>query len=697
MNLGLGISIGGGASSGPPPFSAVLADGWRGTDTTPVDLSLARFRIARAAFDGTGAATTLTETALVTKRVRDDYPDEANFTADEVAFSEPVCAADVIAGAVNNSTLVSPKPVAAWTMPSRLLITNNTVRWSISAYHWAARNGVQVACVRVRANNGTAQTAWQTVTSPTLDTSIEGPRSLALYNGTLDITSFANGGFWLEAEVYPHVGTSASVLRSEDLNTAGANPREFTRRYFRKGPIPAWCAVSSTGNDTTGAASAVSEAAALLTPCLTVAGAQKKLHDLLGAGSNGTLDGARIVVVDAVNSGTVPFTGSYKQDIAGVVVTRATGTARSAAIVTTNANYRPDFDSHTLLNEGSLIFEDLTFTLGTAFTFLGETGVALDVQFINCTFNANSQITTVRSGGLTHLAFYGVTFTNIPGSASHPISSTSSGDVRILRGCTVSLGGRGYEQWVTIGNTLTQPGTGGARAWDRDGFIWADNVFLDPASLGTPINFRPPIAHSGLSVGGVAVVQNIIERIATGTTPSIMVGADDDFGNLTHAVIHHNTSTGVETIGRSNIAYDEHPTVARTHRFVSIKGNILPQLNTKGDVQVLLSGRIGHFPVHHGTSCAGNFVRDASAGPLLSFGQAYPGVGSVIAGGDALFTDNKSVTGTLASPVAGTGGGTYTLQSGSPARDLFSEYLLPFDIAGTARPTSGTVDAGCYA
>jgi hypothetical protein len=82
-------------------------------------------------------------------------------------------------------------------------------------------------------------------------------------------------------------------------------------------------------------------------------------------------------------------------------------------------------------------------------------------------------------------------------------------------------------------------------------------------------------------------------------------------------------------------------------------------------------------------------------GGSASFGQAYPGIGSVIAGGDPLFTNNQSVTKPAGAFVAGAGGGIYTLQAGSPARNLQPYPLLKYDRAGGLRG-AGTQHAGCH-
>ncbi len=677
-----------------PSISAVAADGWQTTVASPTDLSLSTFAVTRQGFDATGAATTIADTLTLTKRVRQDFPNQASFTTDQVAVSEPICSADTISGVNNNSSLVSPKPICAWTMPHRKLV-QSSVDWSLSAFHWAARGGKQVACVRVRANDGTTQTTWQTVTDTTIDTQVEGPNSTALYRGTIDVTGLADGGFWLEAEVYPHVGVAASVLRSDDNHTAGVDPREFTRRYFRKGAIPAWAAVSSAGDDGTGAVSTADEATALANPYLTWTAALLDMENTVGD-TQGGLDGCRIVIVDEIDSGSALFEGAYEQDIAGLVTTKATGSTRASAIMNWTANLAPDFENHSLIDEGSLIFEDMTVrpkTRSSTQTTEGGTPIPLNVQVVNATIDCEGLNTDMRGTGCS-MEMYGVSIINMPASGSHPltpIATIGDQDIRAMRGVTVDLGGLSYEGYITVGCQLTAPNTPTIKDAGADGHTWFNNSILDCGGTGAPISFRPGSAFADIAVGSLAIVQNLVEWTSATSGPSIAVSATNDNGDLQHCVVHHNTVAGVEDHGRYNLFYDETTGSLRDPIFCSAKGNLGPQFNTKGMVFKADAQFNGNENFVHGLSCSGNYTRDASNG----FAQAYAGLGSVIDGGAINFTSNQAVTGTTASPVAGAGGGTYTLQAGSPAENIQPVQLLQFDIAGTARP-SGAQDAGAY-
>lgn len=681
----------------PPPATAIIAEnGWQCTISAPTDLSLAQLPVWRQGFTTTGAATWYLEQVRVTKRVRQPYPNQASFTTDQVALSDWIYSTDRIYGALNGSLETSPKPIAAWVMPHSLLVADS-VRWEIVAYHRNASNkgaggiGQQVACVRVRANNGTTATAWQTVSETTISTGlVEDATPVEVFGGTLDISSLADGRFWLEAEVYPWIGDAASVLRSEDNFTAGVDQREFTRRWYRKGSTVNYIYVASTGSDTTGVVS-TDPATAAASPALTVGGAIMLARTALGSGTRGALDGLRIRVVDTVSMGN-PNSAfrPFRQDVAGVVIERAPATARSSAIVNVGVAFRPYFEDHSSpITEGSLIFYDVSVNHTAAITYTGETSNRLQVQFWNCNLNYGGFSSTLRNNSGYEL--YGVTATN---TASNSMAFATAGQIRMMRGVTVDLNGAGWEGFINIGCAITRPGVSGF--WDASRpWICANNRFFNPTQT-TFLHWRGSV--SGGTLGAAAVVQNLVERTATTNGVNLRWSGDSDFGSTVHSVIHHNTFTGISLYGRVNVDYDEHPTVARTHKGLSWKANLIPQVNVKGDdYSTILNGsRIGQFPTEHGVGWEGSFSISVDAGaPGESFKQAYGGLNCIVAGGDPLWTNYQGVTLSGSTPVAGAGGGTYSLQAGSPARSLLPYPVLKYDITGTARGT-GPQHAGAY-
>lgn len=684
------------------PFTAVATNGWQVTDTTPTDLALDAFQVRRQGYTTAGATTNWTETLKTTKRVRNAYPSETTFTADQVAVSDVIYSTDTIVGALNGSLEVSPKPIANWAMVSRTTI-GNTLHWEIIAGHKDARNygasgvGQQVACVRVRATDGTNFTSWQTVGSTSLSTHCEYPNPPEVFAGDLDVSGLSNPALiWLEGEVYPWIGDSASVLKSEDNFSASAPKYTFTRRYFRRDTARVatfWKVyVASTGNDTTGVASQT-DATAAASPCLTVAGAWAKLRTAAGATTRGSMDNATIYIVDTVNMGTPAFQSYYPQDIGAVIITRASGTARASAIVQTSSNFRPYFSDHTSgIDEGALIFQDVTFKMGGAFNFTGETSFKLFTQFYNCNIDANSQTVTLRSN--SHFRFMGCVFSNYAAGGGPLGQTNSSGDQRGAFGVTVDLADSSIDGYAIVGCNITRMGSIAMFDASVNGHINYNNKLFDRKPDAVPFDYRGSVV--GGNLGSYFLAQNFVESLrTTGGSGSISISADSRNGNLTHVACFHNNTPGDGGRARHNIAYDETAATARFHKNVAYKGNLGDQLNSKADIFISISARRGNAPFDHGVSCEGNYTKDVNAaGGGLAFGVLYAGIGSKIANGSPLYVDNRAVSNT--GPVAGSSGGDYHLQAGSPARDILSYPLLKYDIDGALRGT-GTQDAGCYA
>ncbi|HEX7824291.1 MAG TPA: hypothetical protein VF477_05280, partial [Mycobacterium sp.] len=169
----------------------------------------------------------------------------------------------------------------------------------------------------------------------------------------------------------------------------------------------------------------------------------------------------------------------------------------------------------------------------------------------------------------------------------------------------------------------------------------------------------------------------------------------------THVVMHHNTFVGAYLGGRSNLFYDETTGTGRTHRLMSCKGNIHVQINTKSDVFKSDGTRTGNFAYEHGVGCDGEFSQfvDAASGSD-SFRQEYAGLRASIGSStttriDPLFTSYAGVTYNGSTYTAGAGGGTYTLQAGSPCLGRLPAAVLSHDLAGTARATTNNAAGAC--
>ncbi len=711
--------FGGGGAAVAPLISSVQADGWQGvwaSGTPPTfDPNGAPVyqTFTRQGFDATGAAVTFSEQIPILRRVREPFPNQLTDTASNVALGDYIVSTDSASGVTNNSTEISPKPIANWVMRDRPLV-GDTIDWEIIAFHYYARDNRQVACVRVRANDGTTQTPWQVVSTTAISSYCEDANPVEVYRGTLDVSALADGAVgaptlcWLEGEVMPWVGADnatyalSSVLKSEESSVH----REFSRRYFGRStaraatpPIAyvASAAAVPAGNDATGVWS-TTDATAAASPFLTVTGAMTAMD--VGAGNqaatNSIMDGCRIKIVDTVSLGAGPGT-SRTQRVAAVVVERAAGTARAAAIATHGASFRARLGIGTLLgtlSEGAIVFYDMTINRTGAFTFIGEAANQLQVHFHNVAF-PNTSATTIQSNSQVY--FYGTTFTTTAISLGQTALQK-----RIMRGIVADVNSLSIEGWLNVGCNFTRP-NGLGFSDPAKPFIAYSNKWFNPSSTGGVGSFQGTV--SGGDLGPVAWVQNLIEATHVNTATAGIRFANDSpaLGNLVHAVFHHNTETGYNSVNRRNQVYDESP-VARFHKFVSQVGDLPSQLNTKGDIFDADGTRLGQFAYTHGVGCRGNFTMfQTNSAALWSEFQTFPGIGSLI-GTDpntpqspyaTMFTNYQGTTGAAGVPVAGAGGGTYTLGGSAPARGILAKPVLAFDLAGSARPTSND-SAGAY-
>lgn len=698
----------GGSGAVASVLSLVQSDGWQGvwaSGTPPTfDPNGAPVfqTFTRQGYDAAATATTYSEQVPMLRRVREPYPNQLTDTASNVALGDYILSTDTATDVTNNSTETSPKPIAMWVMRDRQMV-GDTIDWEIIAFHYYARNNRQVAAVRVRANDGTTQTPWQVVASTAISSYCEDANPVEVYRGTLNISALAAGTVaaptvgWLEAEVMPWIGATASVFRSEDQT----EPREFSRRYFgrnvSRAATPPLAYVSSTGVDATGVWSTTAATASGL-PFLTVTGALNAFNDAARGtpATNNILDGCRIRIVDTVNLGAGSAT-SRPQNVASVVVERAPGTSRAAAIVTVGATFRSRIGTTGLsggLTEGAITFYDMTINRTGAFTFAGETANLLQVAIHNVVFS-NSSATQFLSNAAAYM--FGVTF---PGTNVAIAQSGAASQKRMLRGVTIDVNSANQEAWVTIGSTITRPSLTASLDTTKQRIAYS-NKWLNPSSTNGVAAWVGTVA--GENIGPIVWAQNLIEATHTTTATAGFRAANDSpaVGNIVHAVIHHNVNTGYNSVNRNNFFYDESP-IARFHKFVSQVGDLPSQLNTKGDIFALDGTRLGQFAYTHGVGCRGNFTMfQTNSAVLWSEFQTFPGIGSVIGASstvrnDPLFTDYEGTGGSGGTPSAGAGGGTYTLTAPSPARGIVAKPVLAFDLAGAVRPSINDA-AGAYA
>lgn len=671
--------------------TAINADGWSVTYTSPPTFDPVadpKYVVAsRQGFDTTGAATTHEDAIILTQRVRQAYPNNASLSTDRVAMSDYLYSTDTVTGKTNNSAETSPKPVANWVAPDRLVVGNTlpAANLEIVAFHRNARNGEEVACVEWIISDGT-----NTVTAKASASVVSGRtgdrQAVIVYRpaADVDISTLTDGAtLTVNAKVYPWIGGAASVLNSADSSVA----REFSPRYFRRdtallaAPRVAYVrTVANGGNDATGVVS-TTPATASANPFATVLAAINAHH------TAGGMDGAIIYIG---NDGGTPFVlgstaATRTQSHSALTITREPGVARANARVSFGAaSFRPRLGTA----GGWLRFLDVGVTRTGTSNFSGEAGSLLSIYFDGVTFdNAtnNAAIYNSNSDGY----FYNVDFQNV----GTTLLNAATREHRIFRGCAAT-GANNIEGWLVVGCQWTGTAlvlTRGTRT--ESGSIRAYN-FLTGPSAGAPM-----VSYGNSeTVVGCVMAQNVIEYISATAQPAIRVSGDSATGGNTHIILHHNTFAGFFINGRGNLFYED-GTTARTSKLMSCKGNIHVQINTKGDVFVTNGARVGNWPYLYGVGCEGEFSQfiDADSGGIgAAFAQAYPGLRASIGTSSTvrnnpIFTDDNA---TSSGPTAGAGGGTYTIASNSPAKARVAP-VLRFDLAGNARSTT-LASAGAY-
>ena len=700
--LGMGASalaVFAGRTDGAPsaPISAVAADGWQAAMVTPAELAFAPVSVSRQGFSAAGAATTIAEQLLTTKRVRQAYPNHALLTADAVALSDYVYSTDTIAGVTNNSAETSPRPIANWIMPHRLVV-GNALEAEVAAFHRNASGGKQVACVVFSASDGTT-TVTATVSAAAVSARTGDRNAVLSYKATLDITALNAGLITVNAKVFPRIGGAASVA---DSAADGNAARGFSPRYFLKNTAARTLAYVKTaangGNDGTGVVSTTA-ATAEAAPFLTVLAAINALHTALAATSGVDMGEIRIG-----NDGGTPFVlgstaATRTQKVAALTITRDPAVARANARVSWGAaSFRPRLGGALTapLTTGALLFRDIAVVRTGASAIVGEAAALLEIIFDDCDLDNGAASASWLSN--SHDYFFGATVTNIGGNGA---MGASVGEHRMMRGVSADFSASNWpvEGWWTIGCAFTRPGAFGRGTRSFDGAAWAFNAFRSPNPASTLI----PIGLDQ-DVTGAAIVQNLIEYTSAATGAVIGVSHDGATGSNSHVVIHANSCAGAFQAGRWNVFYDDGAT-RRTSKLMSVAGNIAVAVYTKSDVFSTAGANTGNWAFGHGVGCRDNFSQfqgNTAVGQGQAQSQDYAGLGanygtSQTARNDPLFTSYQGTT-VAAGPVytAGAGGGSYTLTGGSPARAMVADPVLAFGLSGVARAASNDA-AGAYA
>ncbi len=661
----------------PAPFTSVAADGWYGLwETTPSLSTPQSFTVSRQGYNSSGSLVTFDETRYGTFWLRQPYPNQASKSTDNrVAFDDPLYSSDTVAGKTNNSTEASPKPTANWLMEDRIVV-GDSLEWRMVAFH---RNGV--ACVEVTASDGTTSVTQRvsTVSSFTLGNGIY----MCVYSGTLDISTLANGDsarIQLDAVVKPRVGTSASIRSTADET----DPYRFSPRYFLRNTAQLAAprvVYVSTVSGTTGGIVSTDDAAAYAAPCDSWQTARSK-----AIAAYGQIDG--VIFYLKADSTTYGTTGSTTANCVAAGIVLAKDPRTSGLQPWAFGGFTPRIGSPSGISGGGAISVRGFAITRSANSFSGVTataGTRAVFHFSDCTFDNGA----VASATATQadLFFRNVTFSNV--GSSTLISNTAVSYSFI--GCSGSLGLL-TDGTLMVGCNWTSTGTLGITSskYVNGAMVMFNRFASCPVNLvGGLINNNPDSSPCS----GVIIAQNEVVGLANSADTMFRISGDRDVVNTYNTVFVNNTVPGADDINRNNMFYDENGTTPRTHKIILHANNlIMSRLATKGDIFMSDGTRQGNWQYANGCGVRSNLVCSRTA-----FLHDYDGRNSVVTenSGEAgminpLFVDNRGPTGAA----AGTTGGNYRLQSGSPAIGLAIDEFFPVDLDGNPR-NRGAV--GCYA
>lgn len=732
---------------GDDPFTAAIANSFEGWSVNyasqPTISALVPFTVRRQSFDAAGAATTFDDTFYVTKAIRQPAPNNASQSALSASISSYIYDTDTIfGGALNKSTVVSPKPTCnTVTLCRRVLDTNlggTADPYEITVWHRNGRNGRQCATVIFKITDGS------TTISVTVSAMSISPRStdktsvIVVALPATDISSLSDGLITVNHEVYPWVGATASVAKSA---TDGLSIRGHSPRYFRKkagfSPPYAVIALAADAGDGIGVPSAggvisTTLAVAKATPFATWKQAMDALQTAAAGLALASVDGAICYFANGTHDLATP-TNNMTQNIAAVRLRRLpTSTNRASVLIrsgTAAVSPKLGTSGSTLtspITEGCISIEDITYQRnGAQPIFSGAAGQNLQIQFDDIDYDFNAQNSAILSN--SHLYINGCTTIGV---GIRNWGGATTGEMRLIRGVDVDFNALGtMEAWLCVGNIIRKPATSGLQTpttRNASGFIFKYNKIKSQRGANL-WQFQ-----GGNIVGGI-IMQNEYEYDIA--TAGHSLGLNNDSATYSAENVGNclNTYIGYFNCGRENLRYDEGNTatstptpgtaVARSSKLAAEFGNIHVAVFSKGDRfhyeneqhdgfdALNPSTRLGNWNYMHGVDCFGNFAQFTSNGRVNvnNEAQEYPGLwttmgepnaagvtwnnAAVTATGQTIRNDPKFVSyaGTTWSGVgtnatAGAGGGDYRLQSTSPAKGMLAYSILPYTLDGVARP-----------
>lgn len=664
------------------------------------------FAVNDPGFDSSGNATTFTRNIVLTMR-RPNGPfkfgnqtDAGTLETDTfggtptgvTAISDWLFSTTSLAGAINNSTVSAPKPIAACLTPSGQAVYSDgfglyklAMEWVAFTYAMDLTDGQTAPCLQYRVTDSSgAPGAWMNATWYDELPSGYGRNCVCGFAAPVDVTAAAAGSGYVDWRVFPQLGTAAAIRSTTD----SVKPRAVGRINFTKitSAMPIIYVGGPNGNDTTGDGS-------FGNPYLTGG----KAVQALGTGRSG----GEVRALGDFAWGTQPTTQ---------IANTAHCTIRKDPTVTGSVTMSLPA-GNTSLQTAMVRFKDVTVLRagGYYMSALANGTVWFDNAIMD--FGSASNSIPLSQTAVTYQFTGGALLNYLNSSYLQGGPNISIGFMYGLACIGAVSAGLGLDLYVAIGcsfrgvrhNTNSSP-------QDYQGAIIAFNSFMGTGSVSSDtLNYFP---LSGSTVfDGLCIFYNEFEWTSSQAQNAIGLSRDPPSNNfsITNLIYAGNANGGVSNAARENFLYDNNTdSFVRNHGVVFVVGNICGQRNMKGGQEAGVDGlaaasiaalHIGNMPHLCGTGFRDNVILnlDAANGKadgnyVNRFSQLFPGlnthVGTGTATRDDVYANWLGVTRTGTTYATRGGGSDMRVKdTAAPQYGRLARALTRRTLGGNVRPT----------
>ena len=588
--------------------------------------------------------------------------------------------------ATNSSVAPYQPPVINWAWPGYQRVTGAFPLRAVG-FQKDGQQGRSVKVVKFTVTDG-SNTEIVYVTTPEIDGGMPDEVPVIEYIADFDANDFTQGAeLTCNFEAFGWVGdTDSSLDTSEGTAQPTALPGPILLLCDKSGTYGVTMALvdAATGNDGTGVAyDSASFDEGTAAPFLTISGAAEAIAAYNNSNRSRNDVGAGEIRLKAGSYSWLGATDTYgNKPKTWLTITHAAST--NAAGVDINGK-----TGATNISDMVKLYR-VTLTNATNSLFSGIDSIWFDQVVCN----------TTGTGILAAGSIVYVTHCTLTDMQLQP-SGVANLQFSILRGCEFSgsinrtaqfhtmIGNARLGKW-TAGSVLKMDKASGSAA-PLPICILAFNKIMGFVASGSASIFSA--IDTSPSTTGQAIVQNIFEKCDDGPEAlSNFIASESTSTNtpLDNVIVWHNTFVG----GRTGYGYNSDGSDIKHRRYWSIKNNFFDLNGTKSDIFGTPDGnRVGNWPLVWQVGASGNVNGNNEDMGAVGFDFVFSGVKSLdpnaVDSTWAEFTDRKAWNGT----VEGAGLGDYTPGPTSPLLAMSNDFVLPYDIEGSARSSGDAAGA----